>query len=203
LRANHVDEYRPDSEGDIYLNLYTQWVHWTTDEAAKQNVKEFPAIDDRWQAFADQKLGAHCKNAKRYLQLLGNPTWSKLAEQWCKHNCGRATFKAHHFTDAIGLYMDSVSCDTPRACQGLFGQRLTSIQYWKKIFTNALQKLDSTLSRFGSILGPEDLTQLTRVGNAKAQPQSLRRLFFPMKEDGKASPNPVKMEWFLGIGEYA
>ena len=108
MRANKLDVYQPDSEGDVFLQLLGLWPKWLEEEERKQNHKEFPQIDARWQNFVTKSMCTHTKNVKRYRQLLDDTVWRGLAEHWCQYASGRATFRAHQFTDVAGLFMNSV-----------------------------------------------------------------------------------------------
>ncbi|KAI1621733.1 hypothetical protein EDD37DRAFT_494093 [Exophiala viscosa] len=183
LRANKPDQYKTDTEGDIFCQLHHDvWESWLESEQQELLKDTHPQVTDRWRYFVERELGlSEFKNWKRYLTLLSNDTWRACAADWTSYDMGRATFKVHQFTDAASLFLD---------------------EFFVPLFTNTLRKLDKSLGAWSKRILADDLKLLTQLKEPYHNLDTLRELAFPLQEDDPKSKFGTNKAWFIGSAEY-
>ncbi|KAK7883667.1 hypothetical protein LTR67_010956 [Exophiala xenobiotica] len=87
IRANCVNEYLPDSEGDVFMQLLEYYDDWLSEEAKlSPAVKKAKKVDERFEHYVNGMRGGETKN--------------------CKYAFSRFSFRSHHFAEGPGLMMD-------------------------------------------------------------------------------------------------
>lgn len=127
IRVNQIDVYKPDGEGDVYLqveSVYDEFLEkerrdktekTKTKDKAEPGTKGKPKRPrpDRWDDFLVEHFGFRIKDSRRYLTVLGNDFWRLFAKRYNMYSFGRESYKAHHFSTALGQHMDEVSTWSP------------------------------------------------------------------------------------------
>ena len=74
IRANQHNVYKPDSQGNIFIQLNSIYNAFIAKEEVLKGKGHSNKVD-RFDAHVKLKINRSVPNLKRYIQLLSNPTW--------------------------------------------------------------------------------------------------------------------------------
>jgi hypothetical protein len=107
IRANQHDVYKPDSQGNIFMQLNSIYNAFVAKKEALKGKGHGDKLD-RFDAHIKLEINRSVRDLKRYMQLLSNPTWRAQAAKYVQYAFGRQAFRVYHFTLASSQYMDEV-----------------------------------------------------------------------------------------------